>query len=86
MGVDRCLTYKGEIIASCGRAYHYADIDDMTGEDVYVELWRLIRLYDSDFEEFIIGIKQWVEDVKLIGKNDLIKYICMEDDMGEVNE
>ena len=85
MGVDRWITYRGEKIASCGRAYHFDNtLEDR--EQLFIELWRLIRLYDTDFDAFIEGIREWVEMVENTGKAELLKYICEDEGVGVVDE
>lgn len=84
MGVDRHITYKGNVISTIGRAYRYEDLPD--NHEIYIELWRLIRLYDSDFEEFIEGVGEWVENVKNCGGRDLLEYMCEDEGMGWVDE
>ena len=81
MGIDRHIIAKrdikaGECVASTGRAYHLIDL--MDNQEIYVELWRLIRLYDSDFEAFIDGVREWVEGVKNCGGRDMLFNICDE--------
>ena len=81
MGINRHIIAKrdfkaGECVASAGRAYHLIDL--MDNQEIYVELWRLIRLYDSDFEAFIGGVREWVEGVKNCGGRDMLFNICDE--------
>jgi len=79
MGTDRNIVAKrdikaGERVTSLGRAYHLTDLPD--NEELYTELWRLIRLYDTDFEAFINGIKAWVETIRNIERRDTIIILC----------
>ena len=81
MGIDRCIIAvkdikQGDIIANIGRAYRFENLPD--DHEIYIELWRLIRLYDSDFEQFIEGVGEWVEDVKRHGEFNLLEEICDE--------
>ena len=81
MGVDRYLiakqdTKQGESVADLGRAYHFEELPD--NHEIFIELWRLIRLYDTDFEAFIDGVREWVEDVKRCGARDLLEIITDE--------
>ena len=84
MGVDRYLTYKGEVIANCGRMLRFEDA--FNPYEIYIEVLRLIRLYDSDFDAFIEGIKDLVDSAKDMGAAELLEYICEDDDMGVVDE
>lgn len=81
MGTDRYIIAKrdikaGESLTDVGRAYHLTDL--MDDQELYIELWRLIKLYDSDFDAFIDGIKEWVEEVKNCGGLDMLCSICDE--------
>ena len=81
MGIDRHIIAKrdfkaGECVGDIGRAYHLAELPD--DHEIYIELWRLIRLYDSDFEAFINGVRMWVEDVKNCGVRDMLFRLCDE--------
>jgi hypothetical protein len=89
MGVDRNITFKGEIIASVGRAYKFQDLPD--NNETFVELWRLIRLYENvdgktDLEEFFDGVREWIDDTRMCGWRDCIDYLCEDEDMGWFDE
>ena len=86
MGVDRYLTYKGEVIANCGRMHRFEDAYDPDDREIYLELWRLIRLYDTDFDAFMEGVDEWVVSVRNTGAAELLEEICEDDDMGVVDE
>ena len=81
MGIDRHIIAKrdlnaGESVATISEADDLIYLMDT--EEIYVELWRLIRLYDSDFEAFIEGVREWVEGVKNCGGRDMLFNICDE--------
>ena len=81
MGTDRNIVAKrdikaGECVATAGRAYHLMDLPD--DQEIWIELFRIVRLYDTDFEAFIKGMKAWVETIRNIERRDMLFNICDE--------
>ena len=84
MGVDRYLTYKGEVIANCGRMHRFEDA--LTPHEIYRDMWRLTHLYKSDFDAFMGNLEDLIYSIKDTGAAELLEYICEDDDMGVVDE
>ena len=81
MGIDRHIIAKrdikaGECVVKFTGASPLSDV--MSKHEIFIELWRLSRLYDSDFEEYIEGIKKWFEEVKKREYRDVIFAMCAE--------
>ena len=84
MGVDRYLTYKGEVIANCVRMHRFEDA--LAQEEIYRGVWRLIHLYTSDYDAFVDNLEDLIYSIKETGAAELLEYICEDDDMGVVDE
>ena len=95
MGTDRHITYKGKVIANLGRAYYYQDLP--TFQDSQLAILRVVLAFVKltlephdtaidQVEDLQDKLDAIIEECEHRGAQNVIEYMCDDEDMGWIDE